>query len=216
MLKSLMVKELRESAGVVALAVLAALFAVANLAGLSLLPIFQSNGANGIPFVSDSFSFYLTLIAGGLAVALGLKQSAWEFGSDTYYFLLHRPIRRASVFWVKLVVGCIIVLGLGALMILGYSLWASSGRIGAPFFWSMTIPTWQWLLCLSLIYLTSFLSGIRPARWFGTRLAPAIAGLAVVFFIDATLYRWLVPIVVVLCAYVVLTAIFYYVRQRDY
>src|SRR4051812_36122856 len=88
MLKALMIKELRESAGVVALAVLAALFAVANLAGLSLLPILPSSGLRGIPFVSDSFSFYLTLIAGGLAVALGLKQSAWEFGSNTYYFVL--------------------------------------------------------------------------------------------------------------------------------
>src|SRR4051812_33198091 len=99
MLKALVVKELRESAGVVALAVLAAAFAVSSLVGLSLLPMFPFGESGGIPFVSDSFGFCLSVIVGGLALALGLKQSAWEFGHSTYRFLLHRTVRRAAVFW---------------------------------------------------------------------------------------------------------------------
>ena len=110
--KALVIKELRESAGVVALAVLAAAFAVSSLVGLSLLPMFQVGETSGIPFVSDSFGFYLSVIIGGLALALGLKHSAWEFGHSTYRFLLHRPVQRASIFWTKLAVGCTLVFGL--------------------------------------------------------------------------------------------------------
>ena len=42
MLKALVIKELRESAGIVALAVLAAVFTVSSLVGLSLLPMFRA------------------------------------------------------------------------------------------------------------------------------------------------------------------------------
>ena len=126
MLKALVIKELRESAGIVALAVLAAAFALSSLVGMSLLPMFRVGETSGIPFVSDSFGFYLSVIVGALALALGLKQSAWEFGHSTYRFLLHRPVRRASIFWTKLAVGSVIVFGLGAVMILIYSIWAAT------------------------------------------------------------------------------------------
>ena len=126
MLKALVIKELRESAGIVALAVLAAMFALSSLVGMALLPMFRVGETSGIPFVSDSFKFYLSVIVGALALALGLKQAAWEFGHSTYRFLLHLAVRRASVFWTKLVVGSAIVFGLGAVMILGYSTWAAT------------------------------------------------------------------------------------------
>lgn len=217
MLKALVIKELRESAGIVALAVLAAVFAVANLTGLSLIPIFSSGGARGIPFVSDSFGFYLTLIAGGLALVLGLKQSAWEFGHNTYYFLLHRPVRRDAVFWAKLALGCTLVFVLGGLMILVYAMWAGApGKSPTPFDWSMTASAWQLLLCLGVVYLSAFLCGIRPARWFGTRLAPAVCGAVVVMLIYNAPWWWLFAVTIVAASSVLLTAIFYYIRRRDY
>jgi len=218
MLKALVIKELRESAGVLVLAVLAAIYVVVGLMGFSLLPIAQSGIAQyGVPFVSDSFQFYLAVIVGGLAAALGLKQAAWEFGHSTYHFLLHRPVRRGSVFWTKLAVGVSLVLVLGASMILLYALWAQSpGRSAAPFFWSMTVPAWQCLLCLCLVYLGAFLSGLRPARWFGTRLAPGLAGFVLAMVIYAAPWWWLAVVGVVVSAWVILVAIFYYAAERDY
>jgi hypothetical protein len=102
-------------------------------------------------------------------------------------------------------------------MILIYSIWAATpGKSGAPFAWSMTIAAWQSLLCLVLVYLSAFLCGIRPARWYGTRLAPAVAGITLAMFVENTLWSWLLPIGVVIIACIILSAIFYYVDQRDY
>ena len=36
----------------------------------------------------------------------------------------------------------------------------------------MTIPVWLTWLAVGLVYLGAFLSGIRPAAWWGTRLMP--------------------------------------------
>src|SRR5687767_1606554 len=98
MLKALAIKELRESAGIIALAVLAAAYVLANLTGVRLIPLPFTQTSGGLPFVSDGFTFPFTLAIGGLAVALGLKQSALEAGQGTYYFLLHRPATRKFIF----------------------------------------------------------------------------------------------------------------------
>ena len=123
MLKALVIKELRESAGIIALAALAAMFALTGMAGLPLLPI--ETGGDSFPFVSSTFVFFMGWIVGLLAVAMGLKQSAWESAHNTYYFLLHRPASRKFIFGTKLVVGLAIVLGIGAFMILSYAVWAA-------------------------------------------------------------------------------------------
>src|SRR5262245_3965097 len=102
MLKALVIKELRESAGIIALAALAAVFVLTGLAGLPLLPI-GAGGGDGFPFVSDTFIFFMGWVVGVLAVAIGLKQSAWESAHNTYYFLLHRPVSRRFIFGTKLV-----------------------------------------------------------------------------------------------------------------
>jgi hypothetical protein len=57
----------------------------------------------------------------------------------------------------------------------------------------MTAGSWATWLAMTVVYLGAFLSGIRPAAWFGTRLAPlvAAAGLAMIFS-----YCWL-PVAVI-------------------
>jgi hypothetical protein len=43
----------------------------------------------------------------------------------------------------------------------------------------MTLPTWQALIAVTMLYLAAFLCGLRPSRWFGSRLLPLVAiGLA--------------------------------------
>ena len=103
MLKALVIKELRESAGIVAVAVLAAAYTLAMMTGMRIFPVFNSfASATGFPFVSDGFSTLYVLVIGALAIALGLKQAAGEGRRGTYYFLLHRPATRRFIFGTKL------------------------------------------------------------------------------------------------------------------
>jgi ABC-type transport system involved in multi-copper enzyme maturation permease subunit len=216
MLKALVIKELRESAGIIALAALAAVFVVTSLTGLPLVPV-DAVGSGGFPFVSDTFTLYLGLILGGLAAALGLKQTAWESSHGTYHFLLHRPVSRQFVFGTKLAVGVATILMVGGLMILAYAMWAAgAGNSPTPFAWSMTAPAWQLLLCLPLIYLGAFLSGLRPARWFGTRLGPLASGIIVAIVVSWMYWWWLVAALLAVFAVIGLTAIFQQVMTRDY
>lgn len=113
------IKELRESAGIVALAVLALVFIDVESTGGAFsqylsTPFWQGNTGLrfGIPFVSSQTTNWISFVAAGLAVALGLKQTTRELSQGTYYFLLQRPLPRNRIFCVKLAVGTALVWGL--------------------------------------------------------------------------------------------------------
>ena len=80
----------------------------------------------------------------------------------------------------------------------------------------LTQPAWRLCFMLPLVYFGAFLSGLRPARWFGTRLLPlAAAGFFVWFVMSIPWWgpRWALAV----CLYGLLTAnIFYVARTRDY
>jgi hypothetical protein len=215
--KALVIKELRESAGLVALAVLGSAYALADLTGVRLLPWQWRESQIHVPFLDDDFLLYPVLVGGLLAVALGLKQSAWELWQGTYPFLLQRPASRRLVFGTKLVVGGGLLLVVTGGLILLYALWAARpGHHASPFFWSMTVPAWQMWFSLPGLYLGAFLSGIRPGRWFGTRLAPLAAG-AVLLPVAAPAPWWWLGLVIALVADAVFVAsILTYVQVRDY
>ena len=136
-----------------------------------------------VPFVTGSFSTGFYLISLVFATALGFRQSAWESSrGDIYLFLLHRPLRREAIFRMKLAIGTGVFLVCASVPIVVYGSWAAtSGTHAGPFEWSMTASYWQVVLLLPLVYLCAFLSGLRPARWFGTRLLPLAASLAMLF-----------------------------------
>ena len=155
MLKALVLKELRETAGLAALGVLACAYALAALTGMQLLswqpnPIYEVH----VPFVDDKVLGFLAAIGSLLAVGLGLKQSAWESWQGTYIFLLHRPASRRAMFGTKLAVGAGLLLLVTGGMVLLYALWAARpGHHPSPFLWSMTIGAWRVWLSLPLLYL---------------------------------------------------------------
>jgi hypothetical protein len=131
-----------------------------------------------IPFLNDSFILQFAVVAFALAVALGLRQSLGDFFGQAYLFLLHRPVSRTQIVATKLATGLTLYLVCTAVPILLYSWWASlPGTHASPFEWSMTGMVWVMLLAITPAYLGAFLSGLRPAAWFGTRLAPLAAGL---------------------------------------
>jgi hypothetical protein len=216
MLKALVIKELRESAGLIALAVIGAAYALGEMTGTPVMP-WQSSHSYAFPFVSDWSIYYLWLVGGGLAILLGLRQTAWELGQGTYFFLLHRPIGRSRIFGLKLLIGGSLAMIFSAAFILIYAWWAMTpGHVPAPQEWRMTTSVWiRWVAILPL-YVGAFLSGIRPGRWFGSRLIPLVAAIGVAVLVNVIPWFW-----VALCFSLAGTAfglvsIFYYVQSRDY
>jgi len=214
--KALVIKELRESAGLVALAAMGTAYALAELTATRLVP-WQSSRLYHYPFVDDTLSFYFALVAGGLATALGLKQTAWELGQGTANFLLHRPVSRRRIFGYKLATGAGLVLFVSSLMILIYAWWAATpGHFEAPFYWSMTFPAWRMWIAMPCVYLGAFLAGIRPGRWFGSRLVPLVAGILFAVGAANAPWFWLSALLSAAASAVLLVGVFYYVYQRDY
>lgn len=218
MARAIVFKELRESAALVAVAALLALYFLAEMTGWRLNPFANYyTRLETIPFVSDSLYNAVAFVGAGLAIALGLKQSAWEQHNGTYLFLLHRPISRSRLFRLKIAVGAVVSVAVPLLMVLAYALWASTpGAHDAPFRWSMTLPAWAGCLSLVVVYLGAFASGLRPARWFGTRLLPlAVGGLATIFFNTPTPVVWSLPILLAAAAALAGT-IAYEIQHRDF
>ena len=216
MLKALAIKELRESLGIVALAVLALGYVILGLIGVTMLP-WQSAGQPYFPFSADAHSFSQAVVLGAFILLLGLRQTAWELHNGTFYYLLHRPLPRWVVFAVKLVVGTALVLVVNALFVGIYGWWAATpGTHPTPFFWSMTLPAWKLGLAMVPVYLGAFFSGLRPGQWFGSRLAPAVTGIAAGFAVTGMPWWWLSAIIGIAAVSLMLVGIFYYTRVRDY
>ena len=184
MTKALIYKELRESC-LIALGALALyLFVVGRAVGLRMLP-WEGADRGVIPFVGGSFSFSYACICAGFAVVLGFRQTVGEAIHGTWQFLLHRPLPRRRQIVLKLLVGAALYLTVGAIPILLYAWWAATpGTHASPFLWSMTEPAWRIWLVTVLVYLGAFTSGLRPARWLGSRLWPLAASGSVVLIVS--------------------------------
>ena len=180
MLNPLFRKELRELLPLALVGIVAQLYFVGTAMGMQLGPLGGNNRMGAIPFVSEETSGWFFYVAGTLALALGLWQTLLESTRGTFQFLLHRPISREKILGTKLLVGGATCLVIAVLPVAVYSLWAATpGTHTSPFLWSMT--AWAWHLCVEMpvVYLGAFLSGLRPARWFGSRFLPLAAAVFV-------------------------------------
>lgn len=222
-MKALAWKELRDVSIIAAGALAWYLALTVNAMGakaFNWMPL-MPQGTHGIPFVQDGeFAAVHSLISGIFAVVLGFRQSWWESLQGTYLFLLHRPIRRETVFLIKLATGSAVYLFCTSLPILLYAWWAIlPGHHTGPFEWSMTWPTWRMTFLMLLLYLGAFLSGLRSARWFGTRLLPLVGSIMMLVLGYSLLgSKWWYlsfPLVLALCA-VLISNIFFVARVRDY
>ncbi|TWU23585.1 hypothetical protein [Bythopirellula polymerisocia] len=216
MLKALAIKELRESLGIVALAALGLGYVFLDLIGVAMMP-WTYAGQTYFPFSAGAQVFSQALCLGAFALLLGFRQTAWELHNGTFYFMLHRPLPRRIVIIVKLMVGTILVLLLNALFVGIYGWWAATpGTQPTPFFWSMTLPAWKLGLAIIPVYLGAFLSGMRPGQWFGSRLAPALTGIAAGYAVYVMPWWWLSSIIWVASVVFFTVSIFYYSSERDY
>jgi hypothetical protein len=181
MTSALAYKEFRETLPIAALGLAALMFLALDAMGYSPAPnLLGQNQGGGIPFFFDSFTQRFGLAATGIALALGFWQSLGDFWGDAQLFVLHRPIARRSVYATKVAVGLTVYLACTLVPLAIYTWWAATpGTHASPFEWSMIKTVCTTWIQTTAIYLGAFLSGIRPAAWLGTRLAPlAAAGLS--------------------------------------
>ena len=99
-----------------------------------------------------------------------------------------------------------------------FAIWAATpGTHAKPFEWWMTDLTWRLWFSATVFYLTAFLCGIRDARWWFSRLWPAVP----VLFLPLALFKapWF-PLTgltgMLIMDGVLLAAIFHSVRIRDF
>jgi hypothetical protein len=221
-MKALAWKELREVCIIVAAALAWYLALVVNVMGAKAFNwmLWMPQGTMGVPFLDQGFPSVHPLISGLFAIALGFRQSAWESSQGTYLFLLHRPLRRETVFLIKLAMGASLFLLCASLPILLYAWWAIlPGHHAGPFEWSMTGETWRMMFATLLLYLGAFLSGLRPARWFGTRLLPLIGALLILLLLNMLPARgwWYLgfPLILFLCG-LLIASVCFVAHVRDY
>jgi ABC-type transport system involved in multi-copper enzyme maturation permease subunit len=184
MVRAIVAKELRETRMLATLALVVYGLYVSKLTGHwshLLTEVFGwlpglSGGEPDLPFVQDDFSIAYGFIGFSLAIALGLRQSVGELIQGTAPYLLHRPMARRTIILTKLMAGTGLLVACTLLPILIYAVWAATpGTHPSPFEWSMTAPLVHIWLVMPLVYLGAFASGIRPARWFGSRLLPLVS-----------------------------------------
>jgi hypothetical protein len=186
------------------------------------IPAWSPHGVADVPFVQDDFVYQALVISFCLALALGLVQSYLESVRGTWLWLLHRPASRTEIVAVKLLVGAAVYLTCAALPVACYACWAATpGKHPGPFEWSMTADAWHNCLWMLPIYLGSFLSGIFPGRWFGTRLLPLtgiaiLAGILAVFEQGGPVWRHWSWAGIVLLVIVSISTILFAIRSRDF
>jgi ABC-type transport system involved in multi-copper enzyme maturation permease subunit len=171
-----------------------------------------------VPFVEGPFVVILFFIGAALAITLGFRQSAWEPSQGTAQYLLHLPLSRRTIFVTKLTTGISLLLGCTLLPILIYAIWAAVPATHAgPFEWSMTWTAFEVWLLMPLAYLGAFASGIRPARWYGSRLLPLVS-VALACSILAVVSQWwpiALPLLLLVAA-VLVSDILWEVETRDF
>jgi hypothetical protein len=220
MYRAMIWKELRETGGILLLALVVFLAIATRQMGFVYLP-WGRNGAMGVPFVDEDFITGFGWVAGFLAVALGLRQSFGESIYGTYPFLWHRPASRRWLLGMKLAIGASAYAICAAIPIVLYAIWASIPETHpSPFRWSMTATVWGMWFCMFLLYFAAFLSGFRPGRWYGTRFVPLVAALFIVFFLFVCgdfdyLGLWSV-LITIFADLAALASIFWVARERDF
>src|SRR5690348_3770910 len=125
MIKALAFKELRELLGLAGLGLAACLVVVAMLVGIQPFAGWLHLDRLGTPFQQRVSTPYI-IVGGRLAIALGFRQSAWEAGRGSFQFLLHRPVRRETIFLTKLAAGAGLFLVCTGLPLVLYAFWAAT------------------------------------------------------------------------------------------
>ena len=224
-------KEIRECLWIAAAALAAYLYLFARQTGWGVLDLVTDLlgavrvrvEAEDIPFVAmrgaaTGFVGQFAVVAALMAIVLGFRQTLGEALHGTYVLLFHLPAPRMRLVYGKLFVGLSAYLVCGTVPILLYGVWAATpGTHASPFCWSMTVPAWIAWFGMTPLYLASFLSGLRSARWYGSRLAPlAACVLLLPAVLVGQLSWWLSGLIVLVADVFLVICIQQVAGDRDY
>jgi len=200
---ALLWKELRECSLYAGFGLLVIVQQISEAMNVPLIRLNRGPISPEIPLLSGDREWIFTIVIALVAMICGFHQTFWESFRQTTLFLLHRPVPRSQIFLGKLAAGVLILLGVGGLPLLVYCLWAAyPGTHASPFEWSMSEPWWRSILLGITCYLGAFFSGLRPARWMGSRLLPLLSVLFLAAFAgySGLAVWWVYPMLFLLAA----------------
>ena len=149
---------------------------------LSLFGSSRSYYPSDLPLLSQSLLSYTTAVYAIFGAALGMLQTIPESIRGTYPFLVQRPVRRGRVLLGKVLAGAAMYSVAGGVPLLVAVIWvAIPGHYASPFRIAMAGAVFADFLCGLVFYMAGVLTGVRRARWYGTRLAGLGFALIVMF-----------------------------------
>jgi hypothetical protein len=170
---ALVLKELRSLWRVIALALLADGWLLCELTGQSNWLRGFSAPMSGFALAQGDFLTWFGFLLASIASAAGLAMSLDDGLRGTWQFALFRPLSRRAYIGTKLLVGGAMTFALSVLPVAVYSVWAARpGNVAAPFRLSLLQPALEACGWSVVVFLGAFLSGIRPAKWWWSRLWP--------------------------------------------
>lgn len=123
------------------------------------------------PLTSDNFKAFSRILCIVVGLALGWFQIQSERHRDLWAFLVHRPVTRTTIFLSKASAGLLLYALVVGLPLLYFVWWvATPGHVAAPFEWGMAWPVLAEFLSGVAWYFAGMLTGIRQARWYGSRV----------------------------------------------
>ena len=140
-------------------------------------------GGRPIPLISEESRLWFGMVTAAAGVILGLWQTWSETIRGTWGYLLHRPISRRAIIGHKLATGLAVLVLAMALPMAVLFWWAlSPGHHVMGLEWRMGADIRAAAFAGTVAYLSAFLSGIRSARWYGSRYLVLGLGAVLVFF----------------------------------
>jgi len=176
-MKQLVLKELREhfKEALIGLAVFTVMLVLAfstcsAAPQQSVLSMGYSDAEDFQPLLARSVLTQAAFFCAIFGTLLGWLQIRAEKHPDLWAFLVHRPISRATILRSKVLAGLLLYAAGAGLPLLGFVTVASiPGHIAAPFEWAMALPLLTIFLAGPVYYLAGLLTGLRKARWYGSR-----------------------------------------------
>ena len=152
-----------------------------------------------------SSAFFLAGAAWFCAVfglLLGWTQIFHERHRDLWAYLVHRPICRTDIFLGKVAAGLSIYFLAAGLPLGFFIVWAAvPGHVAAPFEWHMLSPVAANFIAGIAYYLAGMLTGLRQARWYGSRGLGLGAALLLTALIIGAAQTWVMWVAAVgVCA----------------
>ena len=176
-MKQLILKELREhfKVALIGLAVFTVMLVLAFSAcssslQRSALSMGYSDAEDFQPLLARSVLTQAAFFCAIFGTFLGWLQIRAEKHPDLWAFLVHRPISRTTILRSKILSGLLLYAAGAGLPLLGLIIVASiPGHVAAPFEWAMALPLLAIFLAGPVYYLAGLLTGLRKARWYGSR-----------------------------------------------